>query len=417
MRRCENTSLSTVTVCVPGSKSYTQRALICAALAEGSSEIRNALDAEDITHFIDALRALGARIKKEEDALIVEGNGGRLAHPEAAINLGNNGTALRFFTTLVALGKGRYELTGSKRLLERPVGPLVRALKDLGVKASCEGEHPPVIIEAGGLSGGRVTLSDIESSQYVSSLLLAAPFAKSDMIISLEGKIASRPYLDMTVEVMKRFGATVKTQKGNRYCVEAGRRYRAGDYVVEGDASSASYFMLAAALLKRAIRILNVNPRSLQGDIKFIDVMEQLGCTVTRGDDWIEITGRELPEGVCIFSMGDMPDMVPTLAVLSAFRNGQTVIKDAAHLRIKESDRLAALVNELRKTGITAVETSDGMVIQGGSPREARIETYKDHRMAMSFAVAALAAPGMRIDDPDCVGKSFPGFWDELKKL
>jgi 3-phosphoshikimate 1-carboxyvinyltransferase len=272
-------------------------------------------------------------------------------------------------------------------------------------------------MNAAGLPGGSVTLSDVESSQYVSSILLSAPYAHKDMRINLEGRMVSRPYISMTVQVMKAFGVEVGQEAQNAYFVKCGQSYQGRDYLVEGDASSASYFMLAAAIAKRRIRIENVVSQSLQGDMKFLDIMESLGCKVMRGDMSIDIEGRPLTAGPRVFSMGDMPDMVPTLAVLAAFRKGRTIIREAAHLRIKESDRIAALVNELKRIGITCEETADGMIIEGGAAHGAAIETYNDHRIAMSFAVAGLVTPGITIADRDCVGKSFPGFWDELKKL
>ncbi|MBN1381886.1 MAG: 3-phosphoshikimate 1-carboxyvinyltransferase [Deltaproteobacteria bacterium] len=407
------------TVQVPGSKSYTQRALICAALAEGRSRLCNVLVAEDTAFFIRGLRVLGAHIRKRGKHLFIEGTGGRITDPGKAIYLGNNGTALRFFTSLVSLGKGRYKLTGTARLCERPIGSLLEALNKLGVKGDSQKKNgrPPVIIEADGLPGGTVVMSDVESSQYISSLLLSAPYAHQDVKIKLKGQTVSKPYIDMTLQVMNAFNVKVEQPTENSYTVKHGQFYQERDYSIEGDASSASYFLLAAALGKRPIRILNLNPASLQGDVKFIDIIENIGCGIVRGNDWIEIEGRSLAEGPLEFSMRDMPDMVPTLAVLAAFRKGQTIIRDAGHLRIKESDRIAALVNELKRIGIAAQETDDGMIIRGGRPHGATINTYNDHRIAMSFAVAGLVTPGIEIADPDCVGKSFPEFWDELKKL
>jgi 3-phosphoshikimate 1-carboxyvinyltransferase len=419
MTNVESIHRPIATVRVPGSKSYTQRALICAALAEGKSKLRNVLTAEDTAYFIKGLRALGARIIKGGENVFITGTGGSIACPAKALYLGNNGTALRFFTALVTLGKGRYELTGTARLCERPIGALLEALHALGATGCSRRQNgcPPVIMNAAGLPGGSVTLSDVESSQYVSSILLSAPYAHKDMRINLEGRMVSRPYISMTVQVMKAFGVEVGQEAQNAYFVKCGQSYQGRDYLVEGDASSASYFMLAAAIAKRRIRIENVVSQSLQGDMKFLDIMESLGCKVMRGDMSIDIEGRPLTAGPRVFSMGDMPDMVPTLAVLAAFRKGRTIIREAAHLRIKESDRIAALVNELKRIGITCEETADGMIIEGGAAHGAAIETYNDHRIAMSFAVAGLVTPGITIADRDCVGKSFPGFWDELKKL
>jgi 3-phosphoshikimate 1-carboxyvinyltransferase len=241
--------------------------------------------------------------------------------------------------------------------------------------------------------------------------------ASGDVEISVEGNLVSRPYVGMTAEVMRRFGVSVEMDKGNRYFVKSGQRYQGCTYVVEGDASSASYFFLAAALCRGTVRVLNLDPGTLQGDGRFLGILEKLGCRVSSGESWVEVTGEELSGGEWSFDMGDIPDMVPTLAVLSAVRRGRTVIRNAAHLRIKESNRLEAMARELARTGIRAEETEDGLIITGGNPCGAEIETYNDHRIAMSFAMLGLAAPGIRIRDGGCVKKSFPGFWEEMGKL
>jgi 3-phosphoshikimate 1-carboxyvinyltransferase len=235
--------------------------------------------------------------------------------------------------------------------------------------------------------------------------------------ISIKGSLASRPYVALTVEAMQHFGASVEMEGENRFSVKSGQRYRATKYSIEGDASSASYFFLAAALCRGTVRVLNLNSATLQGDGRFLGILEKLGCSVSSGGSWVEVTGKELIGGDLVFDMGEMPDMVPTLAVLSAVRQGRTVIRNAAHLRIKESDRLQATARELAKTGILAEEREDGLVITGGRPRGAEIETYDDHRIAMSFAMLGLAVPGIRIRGGSCVRKSFPGFWEEMEKL
>ncbi len=405
------------TVEVPGSKSYTQRALVVACLAEGRSNLCNALISEDTRCVVEALRFLGAEIVISGSDVAVNGTGGRIHNPGRVILLGNNGTALRFLTTMAALGKGQYMLDGSSRLRERPLLPLLNALKILGVESQSRGGYPPVEIDAKGLEGGKVVFEDVESSQYISSLLIGAPYAAGDIEIELAGKTISEPYIDMTVDIMKRFGADVIARQRNSFKVRSGSRYRGRRYIIEGDASSASYFFLAAALCRGRVKVLNINPASLQGDVNLLGIMENLGCSVVRGDGWVEVTGRPLREGDILFDMGNMPDMVPTLAVLAAFRRGQSIITNVPHLRIKESDRIAALVNELRRIGVEAKETADGLIVAGGKPHGACIETYNDHRIAMSFAIAGLATPGIRIGDRRCVGKSFPGFWDELSRL
>jgi len=408
------------TVRVPGSKSLTQRALVVAALAEGKSTLCNALISEDTRYLMEGLRVLGAGVLDSESEITVIGTGGEIQNPGKTIFLGNNGTALRFLTTVVSLGRGQFTLDGENRLRERPVGPLLDTLKTLGVTDISKDKkgYPPVTVESVGLSGGNVVLTDVESSQFISSLLIGASYARGDVEIQLKGRTVSEPYIDMTLKVMKDFGVNAAREGQSRFSVRCGQRYLGRPYFIEGDASSASYFALAAALCRGRVRIENVNSRSFQGDIAFFDLIEASGSSVIRDNpSSIEVVGGPLRGDTWTLDMGHMPDMVPTLAVLSAFRPGITVITNVTHLRIKESDRIASVVNELNRIGVHAKETDDGMVIEGGRPHGADIETYNDHRIAMSFAVAGLVVPGMRITNKDCVGKSFPGFWDELKKI
>jgi len=368
---------------------------------------------------VEALRVLGIKILASGNDSIIQGMGGKIRNPGQAIFLGNNGTALRFLTTMVSLGKGEFLLDGGSRLRERPLNPLLDALKTLGVASHSRDKkgYPPVRIDAHGLCGGSVAFMDVESSQYISSLLISAPYAAEDIEITLKGSTISEPYIEMTLNVMERFGAKIERGEKNRFKVKSGHTYTGQKYIVEGDASSASYFFLAAALCRGRVRVMNINPNSLQGDIKITNIMESLGCSVVRGDTWVDVIGGPLHDENIVLDMGNMPDMVPTLAVLSAFRKGRTTITNVSHLRLKESDRIAALVHELNRIGVAAKERGDGLDITGGKPHGAEIETYDDHRIAMSFAVAGLAVPGMKIKDKLCVGKSFPGFWDELKKL
>jgi 3-phosphoshikimate 1-carboxyvinyltransferase len=408
---------ASMTVSVPGSKSLTQRALIAAALAEGNSFIRHALVAEDTMHLVSGLQALGAGIEAADGGYQVFGTAGVVKNNGKEIFLGYNGTALRFLTAMVCLGRGKYVLTGEKRLCERPVGALVGALQSMDVDISCRNNCPPVEIKANGLNGGKITLKDIESSQYVSALLLCAPYTAKGIELTLQGSIASAPYIDLTISVMKEFGANILETGINQYSVNTGNLYSGREYRVEGDASSASYFFLAAALLKKAIRVGGISRKSKQGDIRLLDIFEEQGCKVLAGDDWVEVAGDDLIEGDFVFDLNDMPDMVPTLAMLAAFRKGRTLITNVAHLRIKESNRLAAMVTELNRIGIEAEELPDGLMVKGGKPVAASIQTYNDHRIAMSFAIAGLAVPGIEISDRKCVDKSFPDFWKELKKI
>ena len=418
MKYNSNTENSFAALDVPGSKSLTQRALIAAALAEGSSLIRHALVAEDTGHLIAGLKKLGARIEPVDDGFSVIGTGGVIANHCDEIFLGNNGTALRFLTALVCLGRGRYVLTGEKRLQERPVGPLVSALQDMGVEITCRNNCPPVQVTANGLKGGSISLADIESSQYVSALLLCGPYTAKGIELALTGNIVSMPYIDLTIRVMRDFGARITATGHDHFIVGTQAIYAGRDYYVEGDASSASYFFLAAALMKRPVRVYGVRRKSAQGDIQLLAILEALGCRITDGENWVGVSmATDLASGDMTFDLGDMPDMVPTVGVLAAFRKGRTMITNVAHLRIKESNRLAAMAAELNRIGIHASELPDGLLVEGGSSHSGAIQTYNDHRIAMSFAIAGLVTPGIEIADKKCVDKSFPGFWTEFKKL
>jgi len=404
------------TLTLPGSKSYTHRALVAASLAAGESLLHNALDAEDTRLTAQALKRLGTGIYWRKDEVRVQGLGGRWQPVFGPIYLGNSGTSMRFLTALAALGRGEYRLTGSPRLCERPQGELLEALAQLGVKAVSErGDGCPPVIVHGGLQGGKARLSGGISSQYLSALLFIAPLAPEGAEIEITGDLVSRPYVDLTLEVLGDFGISYYRQGYRYFQVPGGQTYLPQDYAVEADASSASYFWAAAALTQGRVTITNLSPDSCQGDVGFIKVLERLGCRISAEEEGLTVTGGPL-QGVEV-DMSTMPDLVPTLAVLAAFAKGETVITNVAHLRHKESDRLAAVAAELKKMGIAVQETGDGLVIIGGQPRGARIDTYQDHRLAMSFAVAGLQAPGTVIKDPDCVAKSFPEFWDFFDKL
>lgn len=407
------------TVRVPGSKSYTQRALIAASLARGNSHVRDALISEDTEYLINALRLLGATIGRKGCDLNIQGTGGALNTPSETIYMGNNGTGLRLLTGTVSLGHGTFVLDGNARMRQRPIQPLLDALENIGVQAACiEGNGcPPVRVLAKGLSGGKTTLATGLSSQYLSSLLLAAPYAGKDTEIEVLGSLPSWPYVRMTLDVMARFGAKVSDGQFKSFLIKAPQAYHARDYVVEGDASSATYFMAAAAICGGTVRIPNINPGSLQGDLRFSDVLKIMGCRINTSGKGLEITGPLSNHGDLSFDLHDVPDMVPGLAVVSAFRKGKTVLKNIAHLRIKESDRIRAVTNELRKIGAKAEEKADEMIIQGMATRGAEIECYSDHRIAMSFAIAGLAVEGISIKDPGCVKKSFPDFWERLESL
>jgi 3-phosphoshikimate 1-carboxyvinyltransferase len=402
---------------VPGSKSYTHRALIVAALADGESIIQNALLSEDTLYTQRALGLLGAEIEHDDNTLRVRGTNGAIANPGQEVYLGNAGTSVRLLTSIAALGQGTFIITGSKRMQERPIQDLLDALAGLGVRAYTKENTgcPPVVIESNGFEGGKTELKGNLSSQYLSSILLASPYARRDVHIGITGDLVSKPYVDMTMETMRSFGVKVDHKQYRSFHVMAGQHYLARTYEVEGDASSACYFWATAAVTKGKVTITNISPNSLQGDMGFLEILKQMGCKVNRDDCGITVEGGNL-NGIEV-DMRYMPDVVPTLSVVAAFAQGNTVIKRVAHLRIKETDRLKAVANELGKMGIEVQEKIDGLIIEGGKPKGAAIETYNDHRMAMSFALAGLVVPGVKIREEACVQKSFPDFWEKLEEL
>jgi 3-phosphoshikimate 1-carboxyvinyltransferase len=404
-------------VTIPGSKSYTHRALILSSLADGESVLIHALRCEDTEHTAQALIKFGVEVFWESDRVRVQGKGGKFKATDDRIDVGNSGASMRFLTALAALKNGVTLLDGSERMRKRPVGELLNGLGELGVKAySQKGDDcPPVIVESQGLKGGTVRIKGEESSQFLSSLLMVAPYALKDVGIDVIGPLASKPYVDITQDVMSAFGVEIKSQGFRSFFVKAGQRYLPQKYRIEGDASSASYFFSAAAVCRGRVKVKNLNPVTLQGDIGFLKILERMGCSVTRGKDWIEVLGKKL-HGIEM-DMNEMPDLVPTLAVIAAFAQGKTVIRNIGHLRFKESDRIHALAAELSKMGIRVKEEEDRLEIEGGKPHGAEIETYDDHRLAMSFAVAGLAVPGVKIKGERCVDKSFPGFWEVLQEL
>jgi len=404
-------------VTIPGSKSYTHRALILSSLADGESVLINALRCEDTEHTAQALIKFGVSVSWESDHVRVVGRGGNLNASEDKIDVGNSGASMRFLTALAALRNGITLLDGSERMRKRPIGELLNGLEELGVKAySKKGDGcPPVIVESQGLKGGTAKVKGEESSQFLSGLLMVAPYAQRDVNIEVTGSLASKPYVDITQDVMSAFGAEIKNQGYRSFFIKMGQRYLPKKYRIEGDASNASYFFSAAAVCRGRVKVENLNPFTVQGDIGFLKILESMGCRVTRGSDWIEVLGGEL-HGIEM-DMNEMPDLVPTLAVTAAFAQGKTVIQNIGHLRFKESDRIHALAVELSKMGIRIEEGEDRLEIEGGKPHGAEIETYNDHRMAMSFAIAGLVVPGVKIKGERCVDKSFPEFWKVLQRL
>lgn len=413
MIQIETRSVRDCTLTVPGSKSYTHRLLIAAAMAQGDCIIDNALRSEDTDLTLGALRQMGVQISEHGTRIEMHGCGGQFRPTADPIYLGNSGTSMRLLISTACLGQGEYIFTGTARMQERPVQPLVTALKQIGVRIDCVEDNgcPPVSIRGGGTSGGAIAIDCSLSSQFLSSLLLAAPSLKRGLDIQVRGKTVSKPYIDMTVDILSRLGIQVSREGYARFQVPGSQRFQPGHYTVEPDISNASYFWAIGAISGRRITVEGIQAGSLQGDLGIVALFEQMGCQVTHVEDRLSVQGGRL-HGIEA-DMGDLPDMVPTLAVVAAFARGTTVIRNVAHLKAKECDRLAAVMTELGRMGIETHSDGQSLTIAGGAPKGAEITTYNDHRIAMSFAVAGLMAEGprTRIRDERCVDKSFPGFW------
>ena len=403
----------------PGSKSITNRAMVCAALAGGASTLSGVLDSEDTRVMADCLGRLGIRVDADwpgRTATVV-GFGGRLPADSADLHVGNSGTTIRFLTAMAALGHGRYTLDGVPRMRQRPIGDLVAALRQLGAEADCKspGGCPPVVINARGLAGGGVSVRGDVSSQFLSGLLMAAPCAASDVELVLDGKLVSTPYVHMTLAVMRSFGAEVVNHNDRRFEIPAPRSYRARLYEIEPDASAASYFWAAAAVTGGEVTVEGLSRDSLQGDVAFCDCLAKMGCEVEHRTGGITVRGRSL-SGIEV-DMGPISDTAQTLAAVALFADSPTSIRGVAHIRHKETDRIADLATELRPLGAGVHEFPDGLRIEPGLLRPAEIETYGDHRMAMSLALVGLRFAGVTIKDPACTAKTYPGFFNDLEKL
>jgi len=417
MREIKTLPATRAAVAVPGSKSYTHRVLIAAALSDGRCVIENALESEDTHLTRDALKKWGVAMAPEGEALVVAGCKGEFKTCRSPIFLGNSGTSMRLLTAVAALVPGTSILTGSDRLRARPIQDLLDGLAQAGVAArSLDGNGcPPVAIEGGGFAGGRVDLNCALSSQFLSALLLVGPHTREGIEVRVTHGPVSRPYIDITLDTMASFGVQAERDGYAWFKVPGGQRYRAGRHRVEPDCSQAGYFWAAAAVTASTVSVRGAHRGSRQGDIRILEILERMGCRVASQADGVAVSGGAL--SAVDVDMGDIPDVVPTVAVVAAFARGRTVLRNVAHLRGKESDRLAAVSAGLNQMGIAAGCEADRLWIEGGTPHPAAIDCCNDHRIAMSFAVAGLKAPGVRILDEACVQKSFPNFWETLEGL
>ncbi|MCL6359694.1 3-phosphoshikimate 1-carboxyvinyltransferase [Pectobacterium polaris] len=410
------------TLNLPGSKSVSNRALLLAALAEGKTRLTNLLDSDDVRHMLTALTALGVEYHLSSDRTVCEitGLGGAFtASQPLELFLGNAGTAMRPLAAALCLTDGDIVLTGEPRMKERPIGHLVDALRQGGAKIDyLEQENYPPLRLHGGFQGGEISVDGSVSSQFLTALLMTAPLAVQDTQISIQGDLVSKPYIDITLHMMKAFGIEVRHENYQRFFVAGRQQYRSpGDYLVEGDASSASYFLAAAAIKGGVVRVTGVGRNSVQGDIRFADVLEKMGATVRWGEDYIECERGELH--AIDMDMNHIPDAAMTIATAALFaQGGTTTLRNIYNWRVKETDRLAAMAIELRKVGAEVEEGNDYIRITPPTKlKAAEIGTYNDHRMAMCFSLVALSDTPVTILDPKCTAKTFPDYFEQLARL
>lgn len=389
--------MRTIEITIPGSKSLTNRAIIMASLSNGTSKISNISNSQDSQIMIKAMKKLGINIKINKNELLINGNRGIFKKFNGNINVGSAGTVARFLTALKILVPEKMIIVKSKKMKERPIKELINALK--AVKT------------------GKVSIDGSVSSQFISSLLMIAPILDKGLVINITGRKISGSYINMTIDLMKKFGVKVIKNSGNKLIIRK-QSYKSINYVVESDLTGASYFFASGAISGTAVKVNNINFESQQGDLGFPDLLKKMGCKVTKNikKNWIKIKGQKDLNGITV-DMTDMPDTAQTLAVIASFAKGKTIITGLSTLKVKETDRLKALKNELNKMKIKSEITEDSITISGGNPKKATIETYGDHRMAMAFAVAKLRIPELKIKNPEVVKKSFPEFWKQFNLI
>jgi len=405
---------------VPGSKSLTNRALLISALSSGLTRLTNVLFSDDSRHFAHALAQLGFNLVIDEDCreIAVEGCAGRIPASHAELFIGNAGTAARFLSAFLTLGNGDFVLDGDARMRERPIGDLVLALAQLGATLQPSPSNcPPVRIQASGLPGGQTALAGDISSQFLSALLMVAPYARQPVQITMTTELNSKPYVDMTLRVMQEFGVQVERHGYTRFAIHPAQYITPKIYAIESDASAASYFFAAPAICGGSVTVENISQRSIQGDVAFVDVLTAMGCEVTETNNSITVSRSQILSGIDV-DMRDIPDTAQTLAALAPYAHTPTRIRGIASARVKETDRVSATCAELSRLGVRVEEHPDGMTIYPcGQLLPADIETYNDHRMAMAFSLIGLRSPGVNILNPGCVSKTFPDFFQVLDQL
>lgn len=409
------------TINLPGSKSVSNRALLLATLANGKTRLTNLLDSDDIRYMLNALKALGVQYQLSNNNTVcdIEGLGGEFkTESSLELFLGNAGTAMRPLAAALSLGLHDIVLTGEPRMKERPIGHLVDALRQGGASIDYleQTDYPPIRLR-GGFKGGHVEVDGSVSSQFLTALLMSAPLAKQDTTITIKGELVSKPYIDITLALINTFGGKIENQNYQQFIIKGGQQYQSPEtYLVEGDASSASYFLAAAAIKGGTVRVTGIGKKSLQGDIHFASVLEKMGAKIRWGDDYIECERGSL-NGIDM-DMNTIPDAAMTIATTALFAEGDTVIRNIYNWRVKETDRLAAMAAELQKVGAIVEEGHDYLKVT--PPKQlttADIKTYNDHRIAMCFSLVALSDIPITILDPGCTAKTFPDYFEKLETL
>lgn len=407
---------------LPGSKSLSNRALLLAALAKGTTKITNLLESDDTRHMLNALKQLGVEYTLSDDKTecSVVGNAGPINNEGMhELFLGNAGTAMRPLCAALCLGKGSYVLTGEPRMKERPIGHLIDALRQAGAKITYKEKegYPPFQIEAEGLTGGEVSIDGAISSQFLTALLMAAPMAESDMTITIIGELVSKPYIDITLHIMGQFGVEVVNDDYKTFTVKGRQTYQSVDtFMVEGDASSASYFLAAAAIKGGTVKVTGIGRNSIQGDVQFVDVLELMGARVEWGDTYISVR-RDALRAIDL-DCNHIPDAAMTIATMALFCEGTTTLRNIYNWRVKETDRLFAMATELRKVGAEVEEGEDYLKITAPKLlKHVAIDTYDDHRMAMCFSLLALDPVSVTINEPECTAKTFPTYFEVLESI
>ena len=415
MRTVSRATRKQVTVAAPPSKAHTLRALFMTSLADGRSVIERPLLGVDQQKAIECLRRLGVAIASEEARLIVEGMDGEFRPITGELNVGESGVGMNFLTALACLSPRPVTITGAHGVIQRPIGELVSGLRQLGCKIDYLGKDrfPPVKVQGGGIPGGVAEMRGDVTSQYFSAILAAAPYADLPVTLKCSGAMSEKPYLDISAAMMAMLGVQIRREDYTSFTVPNAHGYAPRDVAIEGDYSSASFFFEAAAVCGNSVTVTGLDPASVQGDRRVLALLRQMGCEVEGAEDSVTVRGREL--GAMEADMSDTPDLVPPLAVTAAFATGTSRLGNIAHLRHKESDRLAVIASELSKMGVQSRCDESSLTVEGGEPHGARIDPHNDHRIAMSFAVAGLATGDQVIEDEVCVAKSFPDFWERLR--